>query len=316
MLASGNIQLSIGATGPLGAKKAFFCTFSQKNATPSFPPNTHTQSISEDFPCRSFTGKERDGETGYGYFGARYMDHELMTMWLSVDPLADKYPSISPYAYCAWNPVKLVDPDGQEIDDYFTKEGKYLGSDNATTNYIRIISEATWNNLKDKDGNVNHEDANFASRSFSEESAAMSTEAQLAVYQHYNPTEYSLVEKEYNDNTSSNPGYDTRFASTKEGTTFVKCIEIKLKENRTKNSVGNAVCDNADEIISLFVHENDHIQRGLQMSFEELQKISTTKKLLGEFESNAVNAQRNHSSWKGCRESFREGMDRYERRFQ
>ena len=64
-----------------------------------------------------FTGKERDEETGYGYFGARYMDHELMTMWLSVDPMADKYPSISPYAYCAWNPVKLVDPDGNEAID-------------------------------------------------------------------------------------------------------------------------------------------------------------------------------------------------------
>ena len=56
--------------------------------------------------------EQRDEETGFGYFGARYMDHELMTMWLSVDPLADKYPSISPDAYCAWNPVKLVDPDG------------------------------------------------------------------------------------------------------------------------------------------------------------------------------------------------------------
>ena len=63
----------------------------------------------------TFTGKERDEETGYGYFGARYMDHELMTMWLSVDPMADKYPSMSPYAYCAWNPVKLVDPDGKKI---------------------------------------------------------------------------------------------------------------------------------------------------------------------------------------------------------
>jgi hypothetical protein len=42
------------------------------------------------------------------------MDHELMTMWLSVDPMADKYPSISPYAYCNWNPVKLKDPDGME----------------------------------------------------------------------------------------------------------------------------------------------------------------------------------------------------------
>ena len=58
----------------------------------------------------TFTGKERDSETGDGHFGARYMDHELMTMWLSVDPIADKYSGISPHAYCAWNPVKLVDP--------------------------------------------------------------------------------------------------------------------------------------------------------------------------------------------------------------
>lgn len=46
----------------------------------------------------TFTGKERDEETGYGYFGTRYLDYELMTIWLSVDPMADKYPSISPYA--------------------------------------------------------------------------------------------------------------------------------------------------------------------------------------------------------------------------
>ena len=70
----------------------------------------------------TFTGKEKDEETGYGYFGARYMDHELMTMWLSVDPMADKYPSISPYAYCALNPVKLVDPDGNDWYEYTNNE--------------------------------------------------------------------------------------------------------------------------------------------------------------------------------------------------
>ena len=62
---------------------------------------------------QSFTGKERDSETGFSYFGARYYDSDVLTGWLSVDPLADKYPSLSPYAYCAWNPVKLVDPDGE-----------------------------------------------------------------------------------------------------------------------------------------------------------------------------------------------------------
>ena len=50
------------------------------------------------------------------------MDHELMTMWLSVDPMADKYPSISPYAYCVWNPVKLVDPDGRDWYEYVHPE--------------------------------------------------------------------------------------------------------------------------------------------------------------------------------------------------
>ena len=81
----------------------------------TFRLSNYRQDSSVDFSCFTFTGKERDAETGYGYFGARYMDHELMTGWLSVDPLADKYPGISPYAYCAWNPVKLVDPDGREI---------------------------------------------------------------------------------------------------------------------------------------------------------------------------------------------------------
>ena len=77
---------------------------------------TTKSSISGNLGHCTFTGKERDEETGYGYFGARYMDHELMTMWLSVDPMSDKYQNISPYVYCAWNPVKLVDPEGMEVE--------------------------------------------------------------------------------------------------------------------------------------------------------------------------------------------------------
>lgn len=60
-----------------------------------------------------FTGKERDAETGYDFFGARYW--WFGGTWLSVDPLADKYPHISPYAYCNWNPLKYVDPDGRDV---------------------------------------------------------------------------------------------------------------------------------------------------------------------------------------------------------
>jgi RHS repeat-associated protein len=62
-----------------------------------------------------FSGKEKDEESGYSYFGARYYDSDL-SVWLSVDPMAGKYPGISPYAYCANNPVMLVDPNGMDID--------------------------------------------------------------------------------------------------------------------------------------------------------------------------------------------------------
>ena len=129
---------------------------------PAHKTYTQNSQFSESVYPSSFTGnvprkgwrillneinynEQRDEETGYGYFGARNMDHELMTMWLSVDPMADKYPSISPYAYCAWNPVKLVDPDGNDWyetscgeikwTDYHSQEqmkknnldGRYLG---------------------------------------------------------------------------------------------------------------------------------------------------------------------------------------------
>ena len=55
----------------------------------------------------TFTGKERDLETGYYYHGARFNSSDIG--WLSVDPMAEKYPSMTPYNYCAWNPIKLVD---------------------------------------------------------------------------------------------------------------------------------------------------------------------------------------------------------------
>ena len=45
-----------------------------------------------------------------------------LSIWLSVDPMSDKYPGVSPYTYCANNPVKLVDPNGEQWETPDDKE--------------------------------------------------------------------------------------------------------------------------------------------------------------------------------------------------
>ncbi len=60
-----------------------------------------------------FTGKQRDAETGYDYFGARYYDARIAN-WSSVDPLLKKHIGWNPYNYVLRNPIALIDPDGKD----------------------------------------------------------------------------------------------------------------------------------------------------------------------------------------------------------
>ena len=90
-----------------------------------------------------FTGKEKDGETGYGYYGTRYMDHSLLSSFISVDRYADKYPFISPYAYCAWNPIRLTDPTGDTCVFASDVEKNYIMQllDSKSDNYSKEFSD-------------------------------------------------------------------------------------------------------------------------------------------------------------------------------
>lgn len=78
-----------------------------------------------------FTGKERDTETGYDYFGARYY-LSLLGIWLSPDPFIDKNAGISSYAFCSWNPINRLDPNGMD-DIEIDKRGFIINYDK--TNY-------------------------------------------------------------------------------------------------------------------------------------------------------------------------------------
>ena len=102
-------------------------------------------SSSEEMPYK-FNGKEFDQETGLYYYGARYMNPKT-SLWYGVDPLAETYETIGGYVYCAGNPVKFVDPNGEKITDpknriavYINKQGKIIFTKYATKDIKRIVN--------------------------------------------------------------------------------------------------------------------------------------------------------------------------------
>jgi len=75
------------------------------------------QNQSSNINDYKYNGKELQTEFGLGWmdYGWRVYD-PATSRWSSVDPLADKYFNISPYAYVADNPVIFLDPDGRVIE--------------------------------------------------------------------------------------------------------------------------------------------------------------------------------------------------------
>ena len=81
-----------------------------------------------------FNAKEFDEETGMYYYGARYYEPRL-SLWISVDPISNYDPrnnenyldgehnlgvyntfNLAPYGYCYQNPIRLIDPNGKQVD--------------------------------------------------------------------------------------------------------------------------------------------------------------------------------------------------------
>uniref|UniRef100_UPI0039A68722 RHS repeat-associated core domain-containing protein n=1 Tax=Ornithobacterium rhinotracheale TaxID=28251 RepID=UPI0039A68722 len=90
-----------------------------------------------------FNGKELQPETGLYDYGARLYLPDI-GRWMNVDPLAEKYSNVSPYAYVNNNPIMLIDPDGRMAvppDDYiFNEKGDYVRTDK-TNKPDRIVIE-------------------------------------------------------------------------------------------------------------------------------------------------------------------------------
>ena len=78
-----------------------------------------------DTITQKFTGQERDAESGLDYFGARYYGSAL-GRWTSPDRinltsarLLNPTNTLNKYIYGGNNPLKYVDPDGEDITIYY-----------------------------------------------------------------------------------------------------------------------------------------------------------------------------------------------------
>ncbi len=92
-----------------------------------------------------FNGKEADNAYGSGSydFGARIHDGRI-GRWLSVDPLAHKYPSFSTYCSSLNNPLYFIDPDGADViglDELFSVAKRAVPIlKNGSTTFNRIVN--------------------------------------------------------------------------------------------------------------------------------------------------------------------------------
>ena len=115
------------------------------------PRHTISSTNASDSRYR-FTGKELSEESGEYDFGARFLD-PIPGRFTTIDPLAEKYYSLSPYAYCAGNPMSFVDPDGRTIkirykgEDIEYRNGELYDSNGEYSGRINGFLKKTLNAL-------------------------------------------------------------------------------------------------------------------------------------------------------------------------
>ena len=110
--------------------------------------NAPRDGCSPELQPYKFGGKEYDEMHGLNWydFGARYYSG-IAPMFMTPDPLAEKYYSISPYAYCLNNPVRYVDPKGKDVWDVLLgvvhSVGDNLSLGAANTSTRGLVSNAS-----------------------------------------------------------------------------------------------------------------------------------------------------------------------------
>jgi RHS repeat-associated protein len=92
-----------------------------------------------------YNGKELNEDLGLNLsdYGARWYDASLGRWW-SVDPMAQKYQPWSGYNYGVDNPVKMIDPDGMQVEDHIFLDQKGSEVGRIVDPNVKLVSFVDW----------------------------------------------------------------------------------------------------------------------------------------------------------------------------
>jgi RHS repeat-associated protein len=182
--------------------------------------------------------REYDAETGNYYYCLRRLSERRSewrgrhlryynpkwSIWLSVDPMAEKYPSFSSYAYTLQNPVRFVDPTGMIVE-----EGKAVPPD--------------W--YEDKNGNYEYFEGS----------------GQRDGYENIGPSTNLIISQGDNDQSFS-LNEDGSFTNMDSGRTYNKG-ESLTTNNGTEIKSNLTLGEKASDIVAPFVEVTQNVGTGI-----------------------------------------------------
>ena len=243
-----------------------------------------------------YNGKESQKDFGINYIDSEARFQRLDGAFNSIDPLSEENYWVSPYSYCGGNPILRIDQDGKLFDDYFNKFGKFLGTDNAVTNEVRIISQKDWDENA-IDNVIDHDIGNELSTNIID--TQISSDAAINIIGHYNDIlntvethiDIPIATVKTNERTAMqyNEGHKEYLWQSR-----YPAIEVNISRGTLSKSLHTVF-----NIMNSLIHERDHITfKGAKYQPQR--------------EIHAINTQRNHFTWYSTTNNFKNGINAYE----
>ena len=238
--------------------------------------------LNAEFQPYKYNGKELDRMHGLDWYdyGARQYDAAGVPMFTTIDPMAEKYYHLSPYAYCANNPVKYIDKEGKIFETVWdvanVMVGVYSFSDNisqgnfgaAFVDGVGILADAIATALPILPGGAGAaiQSARLADKATDAVNAADKTNDVLKAMQRGRESEARIL-KEMGEvkNTQKYPATlnnGERINVIPDAVTDDRIIEIKDTKvvNFTKQIQGEiGVANELEKKFQLIIGENTHI---------------------------------------------------------